>query len=748
MRTNQIIENRPFLKRQLTENNIFELLNGRTISSPEVKGIAKFAMRVKHDQQKKEFNNPSKRKKSTDGNLFSNTETRNSSNKGISYNNNTLRLNKNGLLYKILNSSKNQPTKPLLCSLIIKKNLLSSIKKSEENNEIKIINDIIFNENTHIVSIFKDYLIHDDTTEFLKRFYKSSESTQRLPKIYEFYLAYSQVFPNYIGIPENLYMFKNIEKKQKRIDNQQKDLEKNEKMKEKLFNDSNLSNKILTTNFMNEIYKEFTIITESPSNKINSSEISIKAYLNCASKHQNQEPRNIDEMNFPDLIDKFFAKDSQSIISVEMGKNSKEDQIKTQNQQVIPKKATLDDELASKSISSHSITRTKNSNTFQGLIFQTQSKQHLRDPHNKIKRTNTEKRELLNINCQVAKTSLKEVKFMNSTKSTKTINQQIKQYDPIQSISSTQKPSLGTLNIIQEVLNTQRQSTIQTSITLKDRNTKVPLQRAKSNEKLFNCPKRKDSVHPETQGNQNIRRNLEKKESSNKEIANPKEIINAKMNAQNQLNIEICTLSTKKIGIPVTQRNLNNHKKSQSSEKQFQTIQRSIKKETKTYANSPKQIQSRNGMKTSETRSIQGSILKTTRNKMKTPLNFKVEIDKIKGEQIGKEKLIKNIKAICKLKSHLKEEGKDSYLLKKEEGNNCHLALTNCEMISREKSSNENNYNDKCFSKIQLITNNKKDKDIPKKSSNAQVNSKSPSKFLKQRISIPDTKAKDKIIRK
>ncbi len=33
----------------------------------------------------------------------------------------------------------------------------------------KTTNDIIYNENTHIVAVFKEYLIYDDTSEFLKR---------------------------------------------------------------------------------------------------------------------------------------------------------------------------------------------------------------------------------------------------------------------------------------------------------------------------------------------------------------------------------------------------------------------------------------------------------------------------------------------------------------------------------------------------------------------------------------------------
>lgn len=33
----------------------------------------------------------------------------------------------------------------------------------------KTANDIVYNEKSHIVAVFKDYLIYDDTSEFLKR---------------------------------------------------------------------------------------------------------------------------------------------------------------------------------------------------------------------------------------------------------------------------------------------------------------------------------------------------------------------------------------------------------------------------------------------------------------------------------------------------------------------------------------------------------------------------------------------------
>lgn len=63
-----------------------------------------------------------------------------------------------------------------------------------------IISDIIYNENTHIVSIFKDYLILDDISEFLKRYYMHNESTDRIPKVVDFYEKHSKVFPNYVQV--------------------------------------------------------------------------------------------------------------------------------------------------------------------------------------------------------------------------------------------------------------------------------------------------------------------------------------------------------------------------------------------------------------------------------------------------------------------------------------------------------------------------------------------------------------------
>jgi hypothetical protein len=89
---------------------------------------------------------------------------------------------------------------------------------TQQYSNVKVVNDLIYNEPTHIVSVFKDYLILDDINEFFKRTYNNEEVKVRLPKLCDFYEKYSQVFPNFIALPESTYMFRNIQRKQKIID--------------------------------------------------------------------------------------------------------------------------------------------------------------------------------------------------------------------------------------------------------------------------------------------------------------------------------------------------------------------------------------------------------------------------------------------------------------------------------------------------------------------------------------------------
>ena len=81
-----------------------------------------------------------------------------------------------------------------------------------------IISNIIYNNKLHIVSCFKEFLIFFDPGDFLSAFYKKKESRLKLKEYCEFYCMNSRIFPNYILLPESEYIFNNIKKKQKLLD--------------------------------------------------------------------------------------------------------------------------------------------------------------------------------------------------------------------------------------------------------------------------------------------------------------------------------------------------------------------------------------------------------------------------------------------------------------------------------------------------------------------------------------------------
>lgn len=102
---------------------------------------------------------------------------------------------------------------------LLKHSLARKYMTSEAYAQAKITSNIMYNEPKNLVSVFKDYLILDDFSEYLKREYTWPEAHERLPRIFEFYSKYSKVFPNYVGVPQEAgFMYKNIERKQKVID--------------------------------------------------------------------------------------------------------------------------------------------------------------------------------------------------------------------------------------------------------------------------------------------------------------------------------------------------------------------------------------------------------------------------------------------------------------------------------------------------------------------------------------------------
>ena len=118
-----------------------------------------------------------------------------------------------------------QSKKQLTSFEIIEKKIYKKFYKLYQTNidfyNIKIINEIISNDNSHIVAEFKDFLIKDDYSEFIQKYYNQNEIIPLLKQIFEYYKLSSVVYPNYILLPENKYIYRNIQKKQKIIDDQQ-----------------------------------------------------------------------------------------------------------------------------------------------------------------------------------------------------------------------------------------------------------------------------------------------------------------------------------------------------------------------------------------------------------------------------------------------------------------------------------------------------------------------------------------------
>eukprot|EP00347_Sterkiella_histriomuscorum_P009228 403342027 len=256
---------------------------------------------------------------------------------------NAYSLKKNRHLFLLLNSSQNDC---LFCQTtqqsyvqhpIITQQLSKKYMTSREYYDAKIVNDIIYNEPTRLVSVFKDYLIYDDVSEFLKRSYTTQEAKVRLPKIFEFYEKYSKVFPNYVVIPENQYMFKNIERKQRLIDEKQKIImDQQQKLKDKKkvqqtkngvakgyqnniqVDSSFKKNQLFTSKFIESVINNHNpskLDDIHPSDLHSSRSLILEYKTLTKNKAFQNKPKNhlknLGDIQFDKLIEKFLSKDSE-----------------------------------------------------------------------------------------------------------------------------------------------------------------------------------------------------------------------------------------------------------------------------------------------------------------------------------------------------------------------------------------------------------------------------------------------------
>ena len=120
---------------------------------------------------------------------------------------------------------------------------------------LKKINELIFNIPSKFTAYFKDFLLVEEDAEFLKREYEKKEFKKKFKKIFYFYEKYSKTFPNYSILSEGKYMYKNILKKQKMIDELQKMKEEEEVRTNSRFMDIS-SETIFTNNAIDSIVNQ------------------------------------------------------------------------------------------------------------------------------------------------------------------------------------------------------------------------------------------------------------------------------------------------------------------------------------------------------------------------------------------------------------------------------------------------------------------------------------------------------------
>ena len=189
-------------------------------------------------------------------------------------------------LFQNINNINNLPN-----SKNMKYNLhLSKIEKIAQQNLIKkygpnskdlnykyiglIMENLIFNKNSHLVTMFKDYMIIDYVEEFFKRFYSSKETKERIPKFALFYKNYLTYFctPTIKEKYSNGLIHNRFEKKAELFYNANYRNKKNKESSEQengLYEDSDSSDEEKEDEEEQSISKiEKTIFNETIKNKI------------------------------------------------------------------------------------------------------------------------------------------------------------------------------------------------------------------------------------------------------------------------------------------------------------------------------------------------------------------------------------------------------------------------------------------------------------------------------------------------
>ena len=138
---------------------------------------------------------------------------------------------------------------------------LKKYSTSNRKYNILIINSIIFDQRIHKVAVFKNYLLWDELSEFLKRFYKNNESKQRIPKISEYYVKYTLFPPVYYGLEGLVVIIMN--KWTKRKKNYLEYIEDHEDEKEEVKNKNISFEKLIKSSLINNKESSRSILSKN-----------------------------------------------------------------------------------------------------------------------------------------------------------------------------------------------------------------------------------------------------------------------------------------------------------------------------------------------------------------------------------------------------------------------------------------------------------------------------------------------------
>eukprot|EP00826_Nyctotherus_ovalis_P059825 TRINITY_DN8355_c0_g1_i1.p1 TRINITY_DN8355_c0_g1~~TRINITY_DN8355_c0_g1_i1.p1 ORF type:complete len:592 (+),score=158.29 TRINITY_DN8355_c0_g1_i1:185-1960(+) len=126
--------------------------------------------------------------------------------------------------YFVITKQKNNSRKSNYCSFCSERKLrgliyLQLYNKYEASTQniynVNMVNDIISSADTQLMVNFKESLLYDDTTEFLKAFYSRNTIFTQLESAANLHLNLRRAIPNFAALKEKQYILKNIARKEK-----------------------------------------------------------------------------------------------------------------------------------------------------------------------------------------------------------------------------------------------------------------------------------------------------------------------------------------------------------------------------------------------------------------------------------------------------------------------------------------------------------------------------------------------------